>query len=179
MLFFIDTTYAVSVFSWGRAVRFIAGVRHLTTASPLSALARHRVSPVIESRYEAMAEAATIRIMNQTRGQPIATQAELARSFMARGRGLMGRRSLPAGYALIIYPEWSIHTFFMRVAIDVLFVDRANRVVGLRHAMPPSRPFAGVAPWRGHYVIEMPAGVLAATGTAIGDQLVLDPPLGG
>lgn len=120
----------------------------------------------------------TIEIRNETRGQVLADAAELARSFMARGRGLMGRASLPAGYALIIYPEWSIHTFFMRVPIDVLFVDKKNMVVGLQHAMPPSRPFAGVAPWRGHYVVEMPAGVLAATGTQVGDQLVLTPPIG-
>ncbi|HEX5689236.1 MAG TPA: DUF192 domain-containing protein, partial [Roseiflexaceae bacterium] len=94
-----------------------------------------------------------------------------------RGRGLMGRTSLPKGYALIIYPEWSIHTFFMRLAIDVLFVGRDDRIVGLVEAMPPSRPFAGVAPWRGRYVIEMPAGVIGASGTAIGDQLVITPPL--
>jgi len=107
----------------------------------------------------------------------LAENAELARSFMARGRGLMGRAALPESYALIIYPEWSIHTFFMRVPIDVLFVDRADRVVGLREAMPPSRPFAGVSPLRGRYVIEQPAGVIAATGTAVGDQLALTPPI--
>lgn len=118
-----------------------------------------------------------IQIFNQTRGQVLADRAELARSFAARGRGLMGRSALPAGYALIIYPEWSIHTFFMRVPIDVLFVSRDGQVVGLREAMPPSRPFAGVAPWRGRYVVEMPAGVIAATGTRIGDQLVVDPAL--
>lgn len=120
-----------------------------------------------------------IQIVNQTRGQVLAERGELARSFVARGRGLMGRAALPASYALIIYPESSIHTFFMRVPIDVLFVDRADRVIGLREAMPPSRPFAGVAPWRGRYVIEMPAGVIAATGTALGDQLIVTPPLGG
>lgn len=118
-----------------------------------------------------------IQIKNQTREQVLADRAELARSFVARGRGLIGRTALPAGYALIIYPEWSIHTFFMRVAIDVLFVDRADRVVGLRAAMPPGRPFAGVAPWRGQYVIELPAGVLVATGTRVGDQLALNPPI--
>lgn len=118
-----------------------------------------------------------IQILNQTRSYMLADQAELARSFLARGRGLMGRTELPTGYALIIYPEWSIHTFFMRLPIDVLFVGQDDRVVGLRVAMPPSRPFAGVAPWRGRYVIEMPAGVIGASGTAIGDQLQLTPPV--
>jgi len=117
----------------------------------------------------------TIQITNQTRDRMLAARGELALSFWARGLGLMGRASLPDSYALIILPESSIHTFFMRVPIDVLFVDRSDKVIGLREAMPPSRPFAGVAPWRGRYVIELPAGVIAATGTALGDQLVLEP----
>jgi uncharacterized membrane protein (UPF0127 family) len=124
-----------------------------------------------------MAQQQIIKIYNQTRDRLLAERGEVARSFMARGRGLMGRVALPESYALIIYPEWSIHTFFMRMPIDVLFVDRADRVVGLREAMPPSRPFAGVSPLHGRYVIEMPAGVIAATGTAVGDQLVLTPPI--
>ena len=122
-----------------------------------------------------MTQQPTIRIVNQTRGQILAERGELARSFWARGRGLMGRAALPDSYALIIYPEWSIHTFFMRVPIDVLFVDRGDQVIGLRAAMPPWRPYAGVAPTRGRYVIELPAGVLDATGTQLGDQLTLSP----
>jgi uncharacterized membrane protein (UPF0127 family) len=119
----------------------------------------------------------TFQILNRTRDQLLADRAELARSFWARGRGLMGRAALPVGYALIIYPESSIHTFFMRISIDVLFVGRDGRVVALREAMPPNRPFAGVAPWRGLYVIELPAGVIAATSSAVGDQLDVTPPL--
>ena len=118
-----------------------------------------------------------MQIYNQTRSALIADKAEVARSFFARGRGLMGRRALAEGFALVIYPESSIHTFFMRVPIDVLFVDKRNTVIALVHTMPPSRPFAGVAPWRGRYVVELPAGVLAATGTQVGDALVLAPKL--
>jgi uncharacterized membrane protein (UPF0127 family) len=119
----------------------------------------------------------TFQIFNQTRGQQLADSAELARSFWTRGLGLMGRAALPPGYALIIYPEWSIHTFFMRIPIDVLFVGRDGLVLGLREAMPPNRPFAGVVPWRGQYVVELPSGVIVATGSAVGDQLVVSPPL--
>jgi uncharacterized protein len=119
----------------------------------------------------------TFHIFNQTRGQPLADRAELARTFWTRGLGLMGREALPPGYALIIYPEWSIHTFFMRIPIDVLFVGRDGLVLGLREAMPPNRPFAGVAPWRCQYVVELPSGVIAATSSALGDQLEVTPPL--
>ena len=124
-----------------------------------------------------MASRPVIQIFNQTRDRLLADRGELARSFFARGRGLMGRATLPQGFALVIYPESSIHTFFMRLPIDVLFVGRDHQVIGLREAMPPGRPFAGVAPWRGRYVIEMPAGVIAETGTQLGDQLIVTPPL--
>jgi uncharacterized membrane protein (UPF0127 family) len=114
-------------------------------------------------------------IDNLTRDRAVATRAELARSFLARGRGLMGRAALPEGYALIIYPESSIHMFFMKIAIDVLFVDKRDRVVALRERLAPWHAFAGVAPWRGQYVIELPAGVVAATGTQAGDELRITP----
>jgi uncharacterized membrane protein (UPF0127 family) len=67
-------------------------------------------------------------IENLTRGTVIADRAEVARSLLARGRDLMGRPDLPAGYGLILVPESSIHMFFMRIPIDVLFVDRQHRV---------------------------------------------------
>lgn len=103
----------------------------------------------------------------------IADRCRLARSFWERGRGLLGCSGLDQGEGLLIYPEWSIHTFFMRFPIDVIFVDADDRVVGLREAMPPNRPFAGV--WGARYVIELPPGVLPASGTQVGDQLVVVP----
>lgn len=116
-------------------------------------------------------------IENITRGTIVANSAEVARSFLARGRGLMGRTALPAGYGLIIIPESSIHMFFMRVPIDVLFVDRTHQVIGLRENLPPWHPFAGVAPWRGQYVVELPVGAIRASQTALGDRLRVTPEL--
>jgi uncharacterized membrane protein (UPF0127 family) len=112
-----------------------------------------------------------VRVTNTTRGTLLAEQCEQARSFLARGRGLMGRQQLSAGAGLLIDPCSSIHTFFMRFPIDVVFVDRAGRVVGLRAAMPPGRPYAGA--WRARAVIELPAGVIAVSRTEVGDQLEL------
>lgn len=110
-----------------------------------------------------------LRIVNTTRNNVIAEQCEQARSFLARGRGLMGRESLAPNDGLLIDPCSSIHTFFMRFPIDVIFIDRAGRVVGLQHAMPPGRPYAGA--WGARATIELPAGVIAATDTQIGDQI--------
>lgn len=116
---------------------------------------------------------ALIVVENQTRGCLLAERCELAHTFLQRGIGLMGRSRLEAGQGLLIYPEWSIHTFFMRFPIDVIFLDRHDCVVGMREAMPPNRPYAGV--WGARYVIELPAGLLDATATRVGDILRLTP----
>lgn len=113
--------------------------------------------------------------MNDTRGCVLAEQCHLANTFVRRFLGLMGRASLAPGEGLLIYPGASIHTFFMRFPIDVLFLNRHNQVVGMRLAMPPNRPYAGAR--SAHYIIELPPHSLAPTGTRPGDQLVFTPPL--
>ncbi len=115
----------------------------------------------------------TIVVVNQTRDRVLAEQCEVARTFWARGRGLMGRDELQPGQGLFILPCASIHTFFMRFPIDVLFLDRQDCVVGLQQAMPPGRPFAGAR--RARSVVELPAGVILLTETEIGDQVTLSP----
>jgi uncharacterized membrane protein (UPF0127 family) len=57
----------------------------------------------------------------------------------------------------------------MRFPIDVVFVDRQDHVVGLVNAMPPNRPYAGAR--RARRTVELPAGTIVRTQTAIGDQL--------
>ncbi len=109
------------------------------------------------------------RIVNTTRGTVIASRAERARTFWARLRGLMFRASLPAGGGLVIEPNSSVHTFWMRFPIDVIFVDRQNRVVGLAPAMPPNRPYAGAR--KARRTLELPAGVITTSATQLGDVL--------
>ncbi|NTU83607.1 MAG: DUF192 domain-containing protein [Chloroflexales bacterium] len=115
----------------------------------------------------------SVRVLNATRGATLAERCGEARDFFARGRGLMGRPGLASGEGLLINPCSSVHSFFMRFPIDVVFADRAHRVVGLTPALPPNRPFAGA--WGARYVVELPAGVIAATGTQVGDTLCLEP----
>lgn len=112
------------------------------------------------------------RIVNRSRDRVVADAAEVARSWWARGRGLLGRRDLPAGAGLVIDPCSSIHTWFMAFPIDVAFVAADGRVVRTAHAVRPWRvgPIARGA----RYVVELPAGTLARTGTEVDDRLALE-----
>ena len=69
----------------------------------------------------------------------LGVEAEVARSFAERARGLIGRRSLAPGCGLLIERCNAIHTFFMRFPIDATFLDRQNRVV---------KTVRNIRPWR-------------------------------
>jgi uncharacterized membrane protein (UPF0127 family) len=109
--------------------------------------------------------------LNATRGVALAAELEVATSLAARTRGLLGRRSLPPGAGLMLDPCSSVHTWFMHFPIDVVFLDRQNRVVGLKHGL---RPFRAAGAWRGVRTLELPAGTIAATGTSAGDHVVFE-----
>jgi uncharacterized protein len=109
------------------------------------------------------------RVINTKRNSIVADRAEYARTFFKRLRGLMFRSELPSHGGLIIEPTNSVHTFWMRFPIDVIFVNRQNYVVGLVHSLPPNRPFAGAR--SAYRTIELPSGTIVASGTELGDQL--------
>lgn len=110
-------------------------------------------------------------IMNQTRGLAVAETAEIAASFWSRGKGLIGRKSLPAGYGLVIRPCGSIHMFFMSIPLDVLHLDRQGYVVKILHGIKPWR--AGPIVPKSKWVVELPAGTVERTGTQVGDLIML------
>lgn len=114
-----------------------------------------------------------MRVFNQTRGAPLITQGRVADSFWLRLKGLLGAAPLQKQEGLILVGEKSIHTFFMGFPIDVVYVDKAYRVLRTDSNMVPYRigPFVS----RSAYVLEMPVGVIASTATQIGDQLQFDP----
>jgi uncharacterized protein len=86
---------------------------------------------------------------------------------LARMRGLLGRTELPRGEGILLRPCGSIHTFFMRFPIDVVFVDREGKVVGVERDLKPWR----TARRRGaKAVLELTAG--AAAGIDAGASLV-------
>ncbi len=64
---------------------------------------------------------------------------EVARGWWGRAVGLLGRKELPAGHALLLKPCSAIHTIGMRFPIDVVFLDEAGGVVRVCRNVRPNR----------------------------------------
>lgn len=109
-----------------------------------------------------------VSVLNRTRGRLLGDAIERADTSKARRVGLLKRSGLGKGEGLWILPCEGIHTFFMRFDIDVLFLDKHKRVVKTVERMRPWRMSLRL---RGRSVLELPAGVIAETGTERGDLL--------
>lgn len=117
-------------------------------------------------------ETKAMRILNVTRQTELAGCAEVAETSAARSKGLLGRTSLPAGSGIWIVPCESVHTFFMKFPIDLVYIDRHHRVKKVRNSVPPWRLSACLS---ARSIIELPAGTALHTQTAAGDQLEFCP----
>ncbi len=109
------------------------------------------------------------RVTNLNRNTLLAANATRADSFLSRFKGLMGVPHLPPGEGLHIAPCNSVHSFFMKIPIDVLFLDATQQVVDVMHAMAPWR--MSKVYFNAKSVLELPAGTADATGTKTGDTL--------
>ncbi len=118
---------------------------------------------------------------NLTRHTVLATDVETAEGLWAKFKGLMGRPALAPGAGLWLPDSNGIHMMFMRFPIDAVFVGNpagggaggARTVVSVHPNLPAWR---GLVPlMRGaHGVLELPAGTIASTGTAVGDEIALE-----
>lgn len=124
------------------------------------------------ARPLAVAPANPQQLINATRNTTLATSLEVARTSAERSKGLLGRDALPSGCGLWIVPCESVHTFWMRFPIDLVYVDRSLRVKKVRHAVGPWRMSACLS---AHSVLELPAGIILKSGTQAGDQLQIFP----
>jgi uncharacterized protein len=111
--------------------------------------------------------AATVTV--RSRARPVCESCAIADTVWTRLRGLMGRELEP-GEGLLLRPSGSVHTCFMRFAIDVVFLDSELRVLAVSPA---------VRPWRlrlqrgARAVLELPAGQADRVGISAGDHLAL------
>ena len=107
-------------------------------------------------------------IYNHTKRNIVCQEVETAFTFLARFKGLMFRKKLIAE-GLLLAPCSSVHMFFMRFPIDVVFIDKHYRVVGVE---------LGLKPWglsqmhkTARYALELPAGKANNSGVSVGDVL--------
>ena len=107
-------------------------------------------------------------VRNQTRNTVLADAAELADTSEKRRTGLLKHDRLEPGQGLWIVPCESVHSFFMKFAIDLVYLDRNKKVRKVRHRMVPWRISACLT---AHSILELPAGTVAASATQVGDQL--------
>ena len=113
--------------------------------------------------------AMTTGVLKKADGTVVCGRCELADTPLRRMRGLLGRESVEPDQGMLFRPAGSVHMFFMRFPIDVVFCDRELRVVKI---------VRGLAPWRtagargAKVVIELADG--AAAGLGPGDQLTLE-----
>ncbi|MHC1715995.1 MAG: DUF192 domain-containing protein [Acidaminococcaceae bacterium] len=105
-------------------------------------------------------------IKNLSKKTAIATEAKIADNFITRLKGLLGSDHLEEGRALIIRPCNGIHTIGMNYSIDVIFIDKNDKVIKIVVDMP-SRKISTCS--NASYVIETPSGVVSMTNTTVGD----------
>ena len=110
-----------------------------------------------------------VEITNVTRNTTLVDRCRIASSARDRTVGLLG--TPPPGEPLLIERSPSIHMFFMRYPIDVVFIDKVARV---------TKVVPGLKPWRvvwwargARDCLELPAGALSGTATRAGDQLAI------
>lgn len=111
------------------------------------------------------------RILNETRKTELATAVEVAGTGATRSKGLLGRTGLEPGEGLWIVPCEAVHTFFMQFSLDLVYLDRRNRIVKIKRNVAPWRLSACL---RAHSVIELAAGAIGAHDAFVGDQLAFE-----
>ena len=104
----------------------------------------------------------------------ICSEAVVANTFRQRALGLMFRKEWKEVDGFLLSPCNAIHTFWMRMDIDVCFLDREKRVVKTVSRLKPWRMVNGGKGCRD--TLELPAGKLELVGTEPGDKLAIEGP---
>ncbi|MER5937676.1 DUF192 domain-containing protein [Streptomyces sp. NPDC001928] len=109
-----------------------------------------------------------VLIVHGERGD-VSVPLEIASSYRARTRGLLGRDTVDG--AMLLTPAGSVHTFRMRMPIDVAYLDRRLKVIAVR-TMPPGR--LGLPRLRSRHVLEAGAGAMARWGVRVGVRMTVE-----
>ena len=109
------------------------------------------------------------KAVNLTTGEIVADKVRIAQDFKSRSIGLLNRKSLDENEALLIKPCNSIHTFFMKFPIDVVFLDKKGKVVKIKESMQPWRLLSSMP--RGFMVLELKSRKIQKIRIKVGDLI--------
>ena len=120
----------------------------------------------------------SVRAINRTRGTTLCQHIEDAGGLAGQSRGLLGRDGLESGHGMLFVrgrfePFMLMHMFFMRFAIDIVFLDRQGTVVHISHGLRPWRMSAMV--FGARKALELEAGAALRSNTQVGDSIVIEP----
>jgi hypothetical protein len=107
-------------------------------------------------------------------GRIVCESVVVADSYWRRMKGLLGRRRLRGGAGMVLRPSWSVHTWFMRFAIDVVFLDHDQVVLRIDRGL---RPFKTATCRGAREVVELAAGECDRRGLREGDRVTWAPRL--
>ena len=101
-------------------------------------------------------------------GSTVCERCVLADTALMRMKGLLGRAALQGEEGILLRPASSVHTAFMRFPIDVIFLDKENRIAKIA---PNLRPWRTAAARHGETVIELAAGGAERRNLKVGDRI--------
>lgn len=113
-----------------------------------------------------------VRVIEADTGALVAT-AEIAETPITRIVGLLGRKGLEPGAAMLLDPCDTIHTWFMRFPIDVVFASRDGEVIRAYDDVGPFRVARGSR--RARITIELPSGARRRANIGVGSRLRFEP----
>lgn len=108
-------------------------------------------------------------IENVTQQKKVSDDVKVAKNFFQRLKGLLGTKELRDNQGLWIPKCQGIHMFGMAFAIDALFLDKENRIIGMTKDLPPNK--VGPTFLKAKSVLELPAGKIEREKICLGDQL--------
>jgi uncharacterized protein len=112
-----------------------------------------------------------LRARNLNKNTMLADRADIADTSATRNKGLLKHTGLAEGEGLWIVPCEGVHSFFMKFAIDVVFLNKKRQVTKLRPNMVKNRIALSL---RAHSTLELPVGMIAKSRTEVGDQMELE-----
>ncbi len=118
---------------------------------------------------------AQVYVYNKSRETFLATEADVADTYFTRLVGLLGKTAkwAQSGRGLWILPSRGVHSIGMLFPIDLLFLDKAKRVVHLEEYVRPFR-ISRIC-LKAESVLELPPYTIHRTGTCVGDALEIGP----